>query len=771
SFTYTLTATKANGQTENLGGGTLTPNDFVDAGIKRATVHDFEPFETTVTVKGTSPTEQTLRFVVPVADFPFPVTENLLIGLRVTGTLVHKTNGSTLSLDSVIKRNEVRTDGTTVLVVYPTDGVPLFTYTDYNLTLTVHPPEPAVIFDPFETTVSVKGLGSAEGVLRFVVPVTDFPFPVTENALIGLRTTGTLVHKTNGSTLPLDSVIKRNEVRPDGTAVLVIYPTDDVPLADYGNYNLVVTIHPPQPLKKFVSVNVEAGQVETNVPEGVIKLVVPVEPFPFPLREDTLKKLRVTGTLTHETNGTTLQLDSVIKRNEVRPDGTTVLVVSPTDDVPLANYQNYKWALTIHSPVPIGDFDPFTTTVSVKGLNWTEGVLRFVVNSDDFPFRVIEDALIELRTTGTLVHKTNGTTLSLDSVIKRNEVRADGTTVLVVRPTNTVPVADYRDYNLVLTIHPPAPLGDFAPFDVQVSQPGTGEAERVIRLVVPVGPFPFPVAENTLKGLRITGTLTHKTNGTTLSLDSFIKRNEARPDSTTVLVVYPTEDVPLANYQDYQLVVTIRPPGAFAPFDVRVSYPGTGEAEGVIRLVVPVEPFPFSVQENMLKGLRIKGTLTHKTNGSVLRLDSLIKRNEMRTNGTTVLVVYPTDDVPVVNYRDYDIVVTIFPPIPLGEFAPFAVQVNYPGMSASEGVIRLVVPMGSFPFPVEKNNLKGLGITGTLTHKTNGTTLALDSLIKRNEIRQDGTTVLVVYPTGTVPLADYGDYSLTVTIHPPPSLE
>ncbi len=246
SFAYALTAIKTNGQVENLGGGTLTPNDFVDGGIKLPqSIDDFEPFETTVSVKGTSPSEGVLRFVVPVADFPFPVTENLLAGLRVTGTLVHKTNGTTLPLDSAIKRNEVRTNGTTVLVVYPTEEVPLFTYTDYDLVLTIYPPEELSGFEPIDMRVSFAGMNPSEGVMRWVVPVTAFPFPLRENLLSGLRITGTLTHKANGSTLSLDSVIKRNEVRPDGTTVLVVPPSSGVPLRDYNkDYYIDITIHP-----------------------------------------------------------------------------------------------------------------------------------------------------------------------------------------------------------------------------------------------------------------------------------------------------------------------------------------------------------------------------------------------------------------------------------------------------------------------------------------------------------------------------------------------
>lgn len=242
-FTYTLAATKTNGQVESLGGGMLAPNDYVDAGITMpGTIKNFEPFNTTVSVKGMNATD--IRLVVPVEDFPFQVTENLLIGLRVTGTFTHKTNGSILELDSLIKSNEVRTNGTTVLVVYPTAAVPLMDYKDYNVVLTLYPSEPLGDFDAFDVTVSQPGMNPAEGVIRLVVPVAPFPFPVTENSLKNLRITGTLTHKTDGSTLNLDSIILRNEVRPNSTTVLVVNPNEAVPLRDYKDYRIVIRIHP-----------------------------------------------------------------------------------------------------------------------------------------------------------------------------------------------------------------------------------------------------------------------------------------------------------------------------------------------------------------------------------------------------------------------------------------------------------------------------------------------------------------------------------------------
>ncbi|MBD2845106.1 hypothetical protein IDH44_07875 [Paenibacillus sp. IB182496] len=248
AFTYSLTATKVGGATEALGGGTLEPNDFVDAGLSLddEEAASFEPFDITVTTTGMSPSEQVIRFVVPLADFPFEVSEDSLIGLRIAGTLTHKTTGEQLELDSVIRRNEIRASaGTTVLVIYPTDDAPLENYIDYYRDMTIYPAELPETFDPVELGVSVAGMNSSEGVIRFVVPLPGFPFAVAENTLRGLRITGTLTHKTDGSVLNLDSHLVRNEVRPNGTTVLVIYPTAGVPLRDYRDYTITVQVHPP----------------------------------------------------------------------------------------------------------------------------------------------------------------------------------------------------------------------------------------------------------------------------------------------------------------------------------------------------------------------------------------------------------------------------------------------------------------------------------------------------------------------------------------------
>ncbi|OUS69196.1 hypothetical protein B1748_31765 [Paenibacillus sp. MY03] len=240
-FTYELTAEKG-GQNESLGGGTLHPTDFASPGVSIPEEGQFEPIELSVITSGTG--SGRLRFVVDLDAFPFAVSENLLKDLRVTGTLT-PASGPALELDSTIIGNEVRPNGTTVLVVRPTDEVPLVNYQSYAITLTIHPRPKPGNFEPF--ALSVISAGRASGHNRMVVSAADFPFAIAGNTLSGYRVTGVLKHKTNGSALVLDSVISGNEMRANNQTVLVIAPTLEVPYRDYNDYEIELAIHPFAP--------------------------------------------------------------------------------------------------------------------------------------------------------------------------------------------------------------------------------------------------------------------------------------------------------------------------------------------------------------------------------------------------------------------------------------------------------------------------------------------------------------------------------------------
>ncbi|MBD2843805.1 hypothetical protein IDH44_01260 [Paenibacillus sp. IB182496] len=240
SFTYTLEATKTDAQVEQLGGGTLQAYDGEGAGIVIPEAGRFDPIELDVISSGKGGGK--IRLVVSTDDFPFALTDNLLSGLRITGTLTSTIDSTELELDSILAANEVRTNGTTVLVVDPTAEVPFGDYGDYEIAVTIHPREQMGYFEPLEPEVLSSGSGG--GKIRMVVSAAEFPFTVYDNVLSGLRIAGTLTSTVDSTELELDSVISSNELRTNGTTVLLVDPTDEVPYTSYTDYTFDVTIYP-----------------------------------------------------------------------------------------------------------------------------------------------------------------------------------------------------------------------------------------------------------------------------------------------------------------------------------------------------------------------------------------------------------------------------------------------------------------------------------------------------------------------------------------------
>jgi len=67
--------------------------------------------------------------------------------------------------------------------------------------------------------------------------------------------------------------------------------------------------------------------------------------------------------------------------------------------------------------------------------------------------------------------------------------------------------------------------------------------------------------------------------------------------------------------------------------------------------VVFTDKFPFEVKQNNLKGLKVEADFEVKATGKKLHLVSVIDSNEVRSNGTAVLVVPTTADVPMMDYQ------------------------------------------------------------------------------------------------------------------------
>ena len=107
-----------------------------------------------VTAVSTGVGTNSIRFVVPVNQFPMEVTENSLAGYKVTAELVNLSDSNVkYNLDSTILTNEMRDGGRTVLAVKATAAAPARpkgedTYNNYTLNLTISKPEAEKLPDP-----------------------------------------------------------------------------------------------------------------------------------------------------------------------------------------------------------------------------------------------------------------------------------------------------------------------------------------------------------------------------------------------------------------------------------------------------------------------------------------------------------------------------------------------------------------------------------------------------------------------------------------------
>ena len=87
----------------------------------------------------------------------------------------------------------------------------------------------------------------------------------------------------------------------------------------------------------------------------------------------------------------------------------------------------------------------------------------------------------------------------------------------------------------------------------------------------------------------------------------------------------------------------------FAPFEVKFAAQGTGG--GVVRLVVSNPKYPFELSKDVMKGLKITFVLKEIATGAETLVETTLAGNEVRDNGTVVLLVKPTI---VFGVKDYN---------------------------------------------------------------------------------------------------------------------
>lgn len=361
-FRYQLTATKTNGQTEQLGGGELKPYDFSQPGIDTGTETEGRTVAFYAGGTYSSTGEGRLQVSVPAEDFfPLLPVAGGLKDRKVTGTLTNPADGTVKALDSIITASQPESGGGRVMLsIKPTGAVPLADYSGWNISLRVVVPESlAVEYEPVAVPVNFTGMHAGNNEIRLVVPLSAFPFDLAEHPLNGLRISGTLTHKTNQSVLQLDSVIRRNEPRSGGTtAVLVVEPTAAVPLADYKDYNLDITADVPKGWKAApfaAPFDPNVTTIGTVANPKTLKLVAQLAKVPFAFTEDSLNGYRIVGEIKNKNDGTILKLDSFILDSGLRassPGSQIELVVPATSRVPWSAYQSaYTLQMTVYPQV------------------------------------------------------------------------------------------------------------------------------------------------------------------------------------------------------------------------------------------------------------------------------------------------------------------------------------------------------------------------------------------------------------------------------------
>ncbi|MGI2296346.1 S-layer homology domain-containing protein [Paenibacillus sp. GXUN7292] len=356
AFEYELTAENLAGAAEAMGGGTLKVNSFSQSGI---TIGE-EPATDGVNIRswvmqtGNNPSSNTHRFVVAIEDFyPYVATENSLAGLPVKASFRNRTNGLSMTLNSKVVGNEMRTNRTMVVVVEGNAQLPLGTYADYDILLEVAMPHSMISFDRDQYPITVVNMGEniTNNTIRIVVRQSDFPFEISTDSLVGYHLAGTISSLTDQTVLNLDSAIIATEVRTNGEAVLVVKATDEVPRKNYKltEYSLDLELVVPE-LNLAEPIQFGANIIGQNPSLNLLRIAVPKSSLPFTLTmPKMLNGYRLSGEIQNKANGTILPLDTMIVGAE-SSGSNYILIVRPTSRVARAVYEasdNNFW-FTLH---------------------------------------------------------------------------------------------------------------------------------------------------------------------------------------------------------------------------------------------------------------------------------------------------------------------------------------------------------------------------------------------------------------------------------------
>ena len=258
NFAFTATAHGLNGEITDLGGGTLKPvldselEPYTYGNVKQqeivSALPEFKAFD--MTPKAIGCANNLLRLVVPGSEAPFEnITLNYMAGAKIKTIITNNETGEDLLLESVIVGNEVRSNGDLVLLIEGTKTVPVIDYAKIATLNTAKILPPDAFFENYEVAkkeevkanpemadfepFTVKDERSGEtDKFRIIVPVSEFPFEISENLLRGLPVIVKAVPTSGGDSIEEETIIFSNEMRGAST-VLVIEPIGDLKIGTH----------------------------------------------------------------------------------------------------------------------------------------------------------------------------------------------------------------------------------------------------------------------------------------------------------------------------------------------------------------------------------------------------------------------------------------------------------------------------------------------------------------------------------------------------------
>lgn len=434
---------------------------------------------------------------------------------------------------------------------------------------------------------------------------------------------------------------------------------------DNNYYAYIYTTRMPKDTKSVAFEYVLNGKTETKV----------IDEYPF----ETIIKVPADKELKFKVIATGL-------------DGSTEVLTESNvlKPISMSKIEPYTYGAYEEEPIicSLPEFNAFDLKIPRMGTG--NGVLRIVVQTDDLIKGIGLEKLENGDMTGAkiksvLVNKDGNGTVLIESVITGNEVLATGETVLLVKPTADAPLESYdklcklpanakiipsngkfSDFNMdgqdqaVVPEKPAEPtaaaIPEFEPFNVTYTTQGV--AASSFRFVTPLKDYPFDVAENLLKGLKVTMVMTDRQSGESNVYECVIEKNEMR-DGLTVIQFKAPEGVKATDYDNdkakthkFTLTVSkadakveavipdagsvkeenITAPESFDSFTVKPVAMGS---TANLRAVCNLSDFPFKVAEKSLNGLKVKINFTH--DGKAYSYDSEVVLNEARGEDKTVL--------------------------------------------------------------------------------------------------------------------------------------